>query len=514
MTVRGFTLNGDWSGQTTYANALEDLSSRIQKGDIEISIGRDSNATTDGASSGKLAFDLNNQDRALSPEYSSSAIFGKIQPGVPFQFLATAGLTTYPLLIGELDTLEVEPNSVARTFHGEVLDAWGRPGAEKLSTPLYTGLRTGDAIGVILDAIGWTGPRDIDAGATVMPYWWAEDTDAATAVADLVRAEGPPAIAYVQGGTFVFRDRHHRIFRAASTTTQGLFTHIIPAGSGPGSDYKIERNTFEYQHGFDAIANSVSFDTPVRTGDPYVTEVYSSDDLITLSSGDVLNINASGSDPFFNATPNVITQSGTVTSSLNRTSGAAVVLTLTAVTTAIVSHVGIMATSVSTKRTTQIKAEAPGVTGTTRANWTGESPPFVNIYDAQAIANRIVAVYASNRPRITFTIACDYSNATYMAKLLSLKISDRVTVRNDAMGLNTDFMIERLTYRITNLRIVRVTIGAQIADPIQPANLFQFDVAGHGFDQGKFALTGIDSAATAFRFDTAGQGFDQGVFAT
>ena len=514
MSVRGFTLGQDWSGNGTYANALEDMTSRIQKGDIEISVGRDSNATTDNASTGKMTYDANNRDRYLSPEYASSPIFGRIRPGVPGQFWASAGASTTLLIAGELDLFTVEPNTVARTFHGELLDAWGRPGGEDLSTPLYRGIRTGDAINIVLDAIGWTGLRDIDAGASYLPYWWAEDVDAATAVSDIVRAEGPPAIAFVQGGTFIFRDRHHRILRANSTATQGLFTHVIPAGSGPGGDFKIEKNTFEYEYGFDALANSVSFDVPVRVADPYVTEVYASDDQILMAAGDVLNINAAGSDPFFNALPNVQTSSGTVTAALNRTSGAAVTLTLTATTTAVVSHVGVMATAVPVKRTTQIKAEAAGVTGPTRANWTGESPPFVNAFDAQAIANRIVAVYATNQPRVTFTIATTVANLAYMTKILGLRISDRITVRNDAMALNADFMIERLVYRITNLNVVRLTIGAQLADPVQPTNQFTFDVAGKGFDQGRFGITGIDSAASVFRFDTAGQGFDTGAFAT
>ena len=36
--------------------------------------------------------------------------------------------------------------------------------------------------------------------------------------------EGPPSIAYVgPDGTFIFRDRHHRLLRAASLTPQATF---------------------------------------------------------------------------------------------------------------------------------------------------------------------------------------------------------------------------------------------------------------------------------------------------
>ena len=88
---------------------------------------------------------------------------------------------------------------------------------------------------VVLDAVGWTGPRDLDLGATFVHWWWLEEVDAFTAVTDLVSSEGPPSIAYVgPDGTFIFRDRHHRLLRAASLTPQATFTAVRPADCDTG----------------------------------------------------------------------------------------------------------------------------------------------------------------------------------------------------------------------------------------------------------------------------------------
>ncbi len=45
-------------------------------------------------------------------------------------------------------------------------------------------------------------------------------------------------------------------------------------------------------------------------------------------------------------------------------------------------------------------------------------------------------------------------------------------------------------------------------------NLFQFDVPGHGFDQGQFGDEGYANIPPPFKFAQAGQGFDDGRFAT
>jgi hypothetical protein len=385
---------------------------------------------------------------------------------------------------------------------------------------MHQGLRTGTAIGFILDHIGWTGGRDIDAGVTVMPWWWEEGTDADTAITKLVHSEGPPAIAYVEGGTFVFRDRHHRLFDSRSQTTQGLFTHIYPEGTGPGGDFKIEAGSFDYDHGLKTIVNSAEFAVPVRTVQPF-GEVWMSEDLVTAPTGTVTVV-IQTTDPFINAvTPSVAAgeiqlQSGSVSAvTLSRTSGQSAILTITCTTDAVITRLSLNANPVAVSRTVQVSAVDQGSidSGFGEKEWPEASAPvFANLYDAQAIATKIVATYANYRPTITFTVAG--LNTTYLTKMLTTKIGDRITVRNDKRGINADFIVERLAHRVTSLGIVhRLAITCQALEPTQAANPFTFDTAGQGFNQGQFAADGIDNPSTMFRFDTAGQGFNQGVFA-
>lgn len=423
---------------------------------------------------------------------------------------------TYRLFDGPLDDHSVDSLAVARTFSGTALDGWGAEDTTPLSTIVYTGIRTGEAINVVLDEAGWTGGRNIDAGATVIGWWCEEGTSPGEAVDRLVAAEGTPAIAYVAGGVFHFHDRHHRAFDDRSLTSQGTFTHLLPGSvNATGVDFKIEKGTFGYDHGLKSIVNATAFSVNV-VRPAVLQEVWAQEDPVTMLSGDTLTVFAESNDPVINVQPiddtDIQAMSGLFTATVDRSSGRKFAVTITCVNSGTLTRVGLRGAPVVTARTVQVSATDAGSVGRyRRQTWPGEIP-WANPYDVQAIADRIVAANAEYRPRITFTVPV--FNDRYASKLLSLQISDRITVVNEVIGVAGDFFIEQLTHTVERLQMHRVTIACIAAPPEQPANALMFNVAGRGFNDGSFALTGIDNATTALRFDVGGQGFEQGQFAS
>ncbi len=519
MAVRGWDLDADWSRQGHFTGPLEDVTSYVQGGqDITVSYGADISDQTTRITSGSMTVALNNLNRQFSPENAASPIAGKVWPGTTMRLNREHLGQLYTLFSGPIDKLNVDPNSAAKTFSATALDAWGQPGAEILSTTVYTGQRTGYLINVILDAIGWTGPREIDPGVTYVAYWWEEGTDAATAVQKLVDSEGPSSCAFVRGGTFVFHDRHHRLLAAASQTSQGTFTHIVPTFGLPvPGDHKILKNTFSYDHGLDRIANAVSFEVEQRRVGA-VESIWSTEDTFALGANEVVSLQIQANNPFINAAVpragiEYVLLSGGVTISLSRTSGAALTLTLTAGGAgAFVVGMSVLANPIVVARTIKVTQEDAGsIQRSGRQTW-GGTVPWANAYDADVIAQKIVALYASNRPVVRFTVA-NVSTAT-ATQQVRRQPSDRIRVRNDAMALDAEFVIERITHVIRKLRIHYTTFECQLVEPSQPATVFTFDTAGKGSDQGSFGINGVDTPSQMFLFDVAGRGFDQGKFAS
>src|SRR4051812_19680498 len=168
----------DWSRNGVFSNTNEDVTKKLT-GDISIGWGRTEPRATAQASIGKMDFQLLNITRMFSPENTASPLYGKVLPGTTAQYTVTDPVTgaTAKLFSGPLDEIEIDSSSPSKTFSGSALDGWGTPGSQQLSTPVYSGQRTGYLINVILDAVGWTGPRDIDAGATCVDWWWEEGND-------------------------------------------------------------------------------------------------------------------------------------------------------------------------------------------------------------------------------------------------------------------------------------------------------------------------------------------------
>jgi hypothetical protein len=529
MTVRGYGAFFDWSRSGGWSGPFEDVTGYITPDDITIEVGRDVSTAASSIPATTLDMELDDSTLILAPERAASPLFGKVEPGVPFVFNLTVSAATTTLYSGVLTDLDYDSTNWKMTAH--VTDAWGAPSQQKLSTPVYQGMRTGDLIQIVLDAVGWPADkRSVDWGATVVPYWWEEGTDAATAIQKLVDSEGPPAIAYVQGGVFYFRDRFHRITLAASLTSQALFTRIYPEGTGPGGDFKMATDSINYNHGTAHIVNTARFSVDVRRPGP-LGAVWSQDSPLSVPAGQTVLISVQASDPFIGALtpvqttnqpdddtpPNgdyVVAYGSIASMTLSRTSGQAALLTIVGGgTDALLLNLQVRASPLTVAQTVQVSA-ADVSSQLTKGILTWPSDlPWCNAYDAKAIADRIVSTYADARPVITFTIDGVISTA-YLQQFATRTISDRITIRDDILGLNGDYMIEKTTRVVRGLGAGSslLTIVAEPVAPIGSSNPFTFDVAGKGFNQGTFAADGLDDPATLFRFDTAGHGFDQGLF--
>ncbi|WP_329336063.1 hypothetical protein OG252_13025 [Streptomyces sp. NBC_01352] len=234
----GYTVAVDWTGDGDFDDAYDDVTSEVlQRGPVVFSYGRDQARQLAPPKVGSLSMTLCNADRVYSPENPDSPIADDMSPAAPVKVETVYDDTLYPLFMGRVDDLDIHPDRGDRSIDITGLDLLSLLQGVKVSTELYQAQRTGTLMGVILDAVGWTGPRDLDLGATFVPWWWLEEGDAFGAMTDLLASEGPPSIAYVApDGTFVFRDRHHRLLRAASLTPQAVFASRLIGACDPCND--------------------------------------------------------------------------------------------------------------------------------------------------------------------------------------------------------------------------------------------------------------------------------------
>lgn len=505
----------DWQ-DNDWAAASADVTARTldQRNPVTVRYGRDQARQLSPISPGELACELDNASRDYSPENSASPLAGYVTSGRKVSFQAVNAGATTVLYSGYVDDFDLKPGVGDQSVPVTCIDALGRLRGVQVTTPMHQGIRTGDAINYVLDAVGFPpDKRDIDPGVSFLPFWWLDQTDAYEAVMALVDSDGPAALVTVdENRNFVFRDRHHRLTRAASLTAQATWrsADIEPVLSEP----------VVYNHGWKEIVNSVSVEVPVRTIDSNFTAVWTSEGLITVPAGSTgATVIAHASTPFLNAVTPVDgtdfdTISGSVTVSISQTSGQSTGITLVAGggVDATVQGLSLRANAVNSTNVvvSAEDAESVGKYGPKSLD-AGRLPVWANVYDAAAILTLIVAKRGERLPTLQVTMRGGGSPQR-LAECLGRNLSDRVHVTESLTGLDSDCFIEQIQHTVGQGGTEHVTtFGVEKIPPVV-SNPFTFDLAGAGFDQGLFNGPGADNPANMFRFDTVGQGFDQGVF--
>lgn len=527
VTGAAYEIAVDWAADGDFTDAHDDVTSDVLERGVTISYGRDQNRQLSPGRVGSASFSVCNVSRLFSPENSSSALFGDLEPGREIRFRATFQGATYPLFYGRLNDFTVHPDRADRRVEFTALDGLASLQGIKISTALYEGLRTGQIIDLILDEAGWTGARDLDSGATFTQYWWAEGDTAFDAVQKVVQAEGPPAIAYIApDGTFTFRDRHHRLLRAQSVTAQAAFSSTAVACDAPpvtGLDYTAP---FVYQHGWRDIVNDVAQDVGQRIKDNDVSTVWSTDSPFTVLIGQTLEIKAVASDPFTDAQtptatgtdPDIIySGAGVVSATLTRTSGQATTIRVTSIGgPATVLSMQLRARSVPVFRTIQVREQDPASISVNGLRTYPQEIGLATANDVEAVAEVIVAQYATRRPLVSMRVVAQ--DPTHLQHIFARTLSDLITIRNDELGLNAGFYIEQIDHTITRINPDRppihdVVFGCEKTRDAPNKNPFTFDKSGAGFDDGFFDPIAADDPDTIWIWDTQSE-FDTHEFGT
>lgn len=515
----------DWDADGSFSDPDDDITGDIIT-EVSVNYGRDQDRQLNPAAVGSAGFSVINTDRKYSPENSGSPLSGDLDPAQDTKIEVTWGGNLYPLFRGQIDDYDLKTDFSDRTVGFTFLDRLSLLQGIKLSTSVYASMRTGELINVILDLAGWPGARDIDLGATVVPFWWAEGTDALAAIQDLVKSEGPPAVAYqAPDGTFVFRDRHHRLLRTESLASQGTFAASeIGCDSPPASGFSFTK-PFVYSHGTRDIFNRVIFEVPERVPSGALTDVWTSEDSTTLAIGQSTEIQISTSDPFMDAVTPVagtdftVTGAGTVNVILDRTSGQSAKITLLAVGGSVtISGLKLRAELIPVVRTVKIERSDTGSISRHGERAYPETAPWANANDADAIAGMILLHYSQRRPTVQLRIVT--SDPAHFLQVLTRTISDRIRIVNGEAGLDADFFVERVVHTVQRFNqagkppVHSVVLGCE-KDLEVVSNPFTFDKRGAGFDDGVFDPVKADNASTVFIFDHPTQGrFDTGLFGT
>lgn len=470
----------DWNKNGNYTGGHDDVTDDV-RGEISCSFGRDMSQGLTPILSGRGAFGLNNGKsdiggtlRKYSPRNTASPLFGLVKPARPVLIDRVVNGVTWPIFVAHTDDQPLNPDIAVRQVRVGLVDYLADFRGPKISTQLYAGKRTGEVIDLILTAAGWTGGRDLDSGATVIPWWWEDGTDALDALQKVVASEGYPALLTMgTTGEVIFRDRHHRLTRAASTASQQTWRGTDGAAEpvmAPGTSI---------DEAWQNVVNDVTIEVGQRAPQA-VDAVWQTDENVTLAASASRTVVVSTSDPFMNAvTPasgtDFLLLSGSISSvSLSRTSGGSTSITLTAGGGgALVSGLQLRAQAVPVVRTVQRSASdaASILDYGSRGIPSGMDPVWVGEYDAQALADLYVLQRKQPLPTAQVRFMCGVGDEDRLTALLARDLSDRVTIVEPESVTNGAFFVERIEHTIRGEHEHEIVFALEAA-PAAPSNPF------------------------------------------
>ena len=506
MPTADFKLLIDWNNDGDFADGNDNITSDTMS--LEFMRGRDyASQLTGNSTAGKLTAVLNNEDGKYSPSNSSSAISGNILPGRSVKLSAGVGAFpyTFPIAfdeaiwVGKLETITPEPSS--DSVKTCTLEAYGPLGYINDFMPdlaTQTDIRTDQAIGAILDSVGWPGAdRDLATGQTTMTRFWMDGRQTIEALRIAEETESG-FVKETRDGKIAFESRLTRL-SAPYTTSQATFSdasdatrsYLSLAQEDPLSTITnhLEATARTYQT--DGVA--VLWTHPETGSDsPTLTPGQSKTFIAKYPNPDApnnaLEVNAWTTPA---ATTDYVANTASDGSGTNLTSSIGVTQTKTAqrmvmtftnnhaTSTVYMTKIQGRGTAVKSKNPVEVRAiDSSSQTAYGERKYSAETDFIPSSVEAQSWCDYQLSIYSSPVQILTMTFSANVSEEN-LSEALSLDISDRITViaNNDAgLGINADFFIETIKHRIDPGKIHTVVWNLSPAE----GGYSQFWVLGTG----------------------------------
>lgn len=489
----------DWNNNGTYSTGVDQITTdvRVEEG-VYIKRGRDAARVLSPTVAGKATFSLNSLDTGIHYWADNASTGRTIVPGRSARI--RWGSTS--IFTGNVDAYEFKPNLTEQHVKITALDGMEKLAQHRLSTPISSGIQTSDAINTILDSVGWsTSLRSIDGGQTFIPYWWAENIDALSAVEDLIAAEGPGAVAYVAGdGTFHFESRHYRLTQSRAITAQSTWQSSTEPHFGSIASFAFDKRDiinrvevdvtrFEPQESTDVWTHSAGsvvvpsgstqqfkVQAPSVVGSQFigltgfpaliidqraVSQV--AKQLEDFSGLPSLNIFASAVDP---TTEDYSVSVGSVASiGFDRQSGGSATLSIAASTTGDLVLSSLKARAVPLRQSDAFSVISEDTASQDKygvLTYRLSTPWIADSNLAQDLADAIVARYKNPTRRLALSF--DSASTARTDQQVGRAVSDRVTVVDGRSGLNDPFWVEAVEHDVIDGgKLLRTTFNVEEA---------------------------------------------------
>jgi hypothetical protein len=518
----GFDLGVFAAGSTFYVGGMrlmsdeDDVSCYLKSGEsVDAVYGRDGNRDLDGIRAGDFSFSLRNETKRFTPDNPGSTLTDVLRPNREVRFISILESVEHTLFAGATTDFVLDSSIDEQAVHITANDQLARFTRVKVSTDLISSARIGDVIHEVLDQAGFTGPRDIDPGASIVRWWAAADTTVKDVLDGLMAMEGPPAVYYMDSlGGFVFRDRNHRLIRSRSIDSQATIYECHDAELGQDLWF-LEDSDPEY--GLSDIINQVDASADDRSPATAADSVWKSEETYTIAVGDTKLLTGTVPEGYIhpdepvgveltvisNAGPDetditlaepeegvvwdYILVRGTVDIHLLQERGTKIEIAIenAGAEPAVVRGMQLRAHKVESESRSRKFTDDSSIDyygDTLSLSLAGEG--LVSA-DVEAVSNKILLARAYKLPTVSLTLV--NADIAMAEEVLERNLSDRITVVSDTWFMDRDFHVEALAHKVGDTGADhRVVYSCEAVPNPSYANAFVFGDGTNDFGNGVF----------------------------